>query len=382
METLFKDSQISKGFLVGEYLTQDLTSYASSKNTEQITLQNLREIQKNPYQNMQNLTISDQMEKLAHDMNFVSDKIGYILDLSTRFNGLEQDKIKRLQELSQNKIQILFGYSPNQNYIAKMLSIDNIEDHLKNDIEFEMKTGRKKMLPSFIGELIISNLEDIFQRTLIQQSYNFQKIYGCPIFVNIGQDLNKLEVLNEVFQETKGQSIIYVIHSFMQNDLEGDQRIIKLLQNSKSMILIKLYDHNLSHYNQQGFSYRNTSSFQLRLFLNQLIQLGMIERVLLSNGVQFKTHLSFYGGRGYKALQEKVLNHFDLAVQDQILIHNPARLMLWREQIQEAPALPTPKWDCRLCKGKFEETHQKFEKMENNYCSMKCLSTHRQQGFN
>lgn len=56
--------------------------------------------------------------------------------------------------------------------------------------------------------------------------------------------------------------------------------------------------------------------------------------------------------------------------------------MLWREEIEEEPELPTPKWECRECKGKYEETHMKFEKNENFYCSMKCLAAHRNRGFN
>lgn len=38
METLFKTKLIDKAFLVGEYLTQDLSSYSHSKKIEPITL--------------------------------------------------------------------------------------------------------------------------------------------------------------------------------------------------------------------------------------------------------------------------------------------------------------------------------------------------------
>lgn len=54
-------------------------------------------MKKDPYSNMANLSISDNMEVLVHDLKGVSERnVGYILDLSTRFNGLDLDKIKRL----------------------------------------------------------------------------------------------------------------------------------------------------------------------------------------------------------------------------------------------------------------------------------------------
>jgi len=43
----------------------------------------------------------------------------------------------------------------------------NLGEKLKLELEFEMKVGTLKVLPSFIGELIISNLSDPYQRTLV-----------------------------------------------------------------------------------------------------------------------------------------------------------------------------------------------------------------------
>lgn len=96
METLFKDSAISKGFLVAEHLTQDLTHYSHNKKNEAITLENIQRIKHDPYSNMSNLIISDQIEKLAHDVSLLPENIGYILDLTTRFHGLDLDKIHRI----------------------------------------------------------------------------------------------------------------------------------------------------------------------------------------------------------------------------------------------------------------------------------------------
>lgn len=96
MESLYKGTEIAKAFLVGEYLTSDLTSFALNKKNEALTLLNLRSIKENPYSNMSNLVISDNLEYLAHDLTEISSDIGFVLDLSWRFAGLNLDKIKRL----------------------------------------------------------------------------------------------------------------------------------------------------------------------------------------------------------------------------------------------------------------------------------------------
>jgi hypothetical protein len=40
--------------------------------------------------------------------------------------------------------------------------MQNLSDMIKNELKFEMKVGYLKVLPSFIGELIINNLSDVY----------------------------------------------------------------------------------------------------------------------------------------------------------------------------------------------------------------------------
>lgn len=86
--------------------------------------------------------------------------MGFILDLTTRFHGLNIEKLKALSDLT--NIQIMYGYTPKVNYIWSVMAIDNIGEKLRNEIEFEMKNGSLKVLPSFIGELIITDLNDSY----------------------------------------------------------------------------------------------------------------------------------------------------------------------------------------------------------------------------
>jgi hypothetical protein len=73
----------------------------------------------------------------------------------------------------------------------------------------------------------------------------------------------------------------------------------------------------------------------------------------VSTGVVFKTHLTSYGGLGYSALFDELLNKYFSGNQDliaQLTYHNPLKLLLWREKIEEAPQKVLLTWECRWCK--------------------------------
>ena len=59
-------------------------------------------------------------------------------------------------------IKIMYGYTPKVNYIKEKQVIENLHEKLKNEIEFEMKNGVMKILPSFIGEILIQDLDDTY----------------------------------------------------------------------------------------------------------------------------------------------------------------------------------------------------------------------------
>ena len=50
---------------------------------------------------MQNLAVGDQLDKTAHDLLKVSEEqgVGYVLDLTTRFHGLNIEKLKNIQQM-------------------------------------------------------------------------------------------------------------------------------------------------------------------------------------------------------------------------------------------------------------------------------------------
>ena len=124
-----------------------------------------------------------------------------------------------------------------------------------------------------------------------------------------------MEQLIPLFNETKGESIIYLVsHRILdENTNMLHPSIRNLLVHSQSLLCLTLYDHGLSSYPNQSSPIKHCSHVLITL-LKTLIVEGYLQRLMLSNGVCFKTHLSHYGGLGYTALFEKVLSQFGGAV--------------------------------------------------------------------
>jgi hypothetical protein len=69
---------------------------------------------------VQNLAIGDQIDKTTHDLKTLVNEhnVGYIMDITTRFHGMNVEKLKAIQETVPG-LSILYGYTPKLNYVAQ-----------------------------------------------------------------------------------------------------------------------------------------------------------------------------------------------------------------------------------------------------------------------
>ena len=103
------------------------------------------------------------MEKSAHDLQraLAEQGVTSVVDVTTRYHGGSVEKLKELQEMVQNKVQLMYGYTPNENYILQRgLEVSKLREKLTHDIEYQMKVGTLGVLPSLIGELLITDFND------------------------------------------------------------------------------------------------------------------------------------------------------------------------------------------------------------------------------
>jgi hypothetical protein len=111
-------------------------------------------------------------------------------------------------------------------------------------------------------------------------------------------------------------------------------------------------------------------------------------RILLSNGLRFRTSLVKYGGKGYRHIMATFASMLrERGVPDgtlkQVMVTNPNELLHWwvAPPPPPVPVILEP-CDGPGCEQVFEaiEGHF-FEKFAFRYCSPKCLAAHRESGF-
>jgi hypothetical protein len=121
-----------------------------------------------------NLALGDNLDQTLHDLHLATSHhdLGYLLDLTTRFHGLNLDKLKAIQTALPS-VKLLYGYTPKVNYVREALQVENASEKVRGEIEFEMKNGVKQVLPSFIGEIIVKDMDDKYTRVLLEEVYRY-----------------------------------------------------------------------------------------------------------------------------------------------------------------------------------------------------------------
>jgi len=136
-------------------------------------------------------------------------------------------------------------------------------------------------------------------------------------------------------------------------------------------------------------SCNHDSTHYFKILITYLLKQFPIERLAFSNSFEYRSQLQLFGGLGYPQIIQLVLealldNQAEAneikSTLNTLFYKNPLSLLQWRQKVEEV-VVEGPKWECHNCKKKFEEGKQaKFEKMEKEFCSMKCITDCRKKG--
>jgi len=132
------------------------------------------------------------------------------MELTPRFLGLDLEKLTSLSLPDQ---KIVFGWTPRENYLLYKQPYDESStlSKLVTEIEYEMKLGIKGFSPGFIGEIIINDAKDSFQRVLLKASHQVSQRLGCPLIVSASDQWDELVGLFEGGETEKIVLIMNVI---------------------------------------------------------------------------------------------------------------------------------------------------------------------------
>jgi predicted metal-dependent phosphotriesterase family hydrolase len=394
-----------KGILGYEHIVQNLSKEANELDDHsylfgaQIELKYLSLIMKNPFSNLQNTILDDEPAILAHEVEQIRDHACGIVDVSNNMksqNGLKLQKISKL-----SKIDIICGCSADTSLISEDKTLETNIQLITNEMDFIICHGIDDVRPGFLGELIIPDETLSQENHIILKSFCIlNEKHGIPIYVTLKKPSSNLFLEIKRLLESYNVSPSSALITLSENPLGST---------FESLLLTMGFNVNIPTYWCQ---YTPFSSELLGLIINFLgfalaaeqeskikeenkeqdISNAFLTKVIISNGFNFKTQLTTYGGMGYCNLYEFYYNSikqgllekgFDkqavLNALNRVFAQNVLDLLCWAKEKEEIIA-PVEQVPCQIC-GKTGEKEMFFQKHHFWYCSTKCIGKHRAQGF-
>ena len=367
-----------------EHIIQNLCNYLNQipniEPKENITLSNYSNIISNPFSIFQNLYLDADVALASNELNYLKQfNTNLICDVTNVTNGQNKEKLKEISNLS--NIQICFGYS---------IDIEKIRDLKKysNDIQYEIVYGFDNLVPSFIGEEIIKEkfpFNEYEEKVYDMVLNDIVNKYDIPIFFKLNGK-QKLFETNNFLAWIKNKKIVNkkkIIFSISisdndENQLENIKKLCKdIVENDYSLIL-SIYDCDVL---------KNKSEEKIDLYFNKikakfinsflLENKKYISNIMLSNNINFKIQLKYFGGFGYINLFE---NYFDIITNNlnqeeinSIFYLNLLNILeYWKELEKYKKKIKMIK--CENCGKEMEEEDPDiFRKFDKNFCSFSCL---------
>ena len=367
-----------------EHIIQNLCNYLNQipniEPKENITLSNYSNIISHPFSIFQNLYLDADVALASNELNYLKQfNTNLICDVTNVTNGQNKEKLKEISNLS--NIQICFGYS---------IDIDKIRDLKKysNDIQYEIVYGFDNLVPSFIGEEIIKEkfpFNEYEEKVYDMVLNDIVNKYDIPIFFKLNGK-QKLFETNNFLAWIKNKKIVNkkkIIFSISisdndENQLENIKKLCKdIVENDYSLIL-SIYDCDVL---------KNKSEEKIDLYFNKikakfinsflLENKKYISNIMLSNNINFKIQLKYFGGFGYINLFE---NYFDIITNNlnqeeinSIFYLNLLNILeYWKELEKYKKKIKMIK--CENCGKEMEEEDPDiFRKFDKNFCSFSCL---------
>ena len=367
-----------------EHIIQNLCNYLNQipniEPKENITLSNYSNIISHPFSIFQNLYLDADVALASNELNYLKQfNTNLICDVTNVTNGQNKEKLKEISNLS--NIQICFGYS---------IDIEKIRDLKKysNDIQYEIVYGFDNLVPSFIGEEIIKEkfpFNEYEEKVYDMVLNDIVNKYDIPIFFKLNGK-QKLFETNNFLAWIKNKKIVNkkkIIFSISisdndENQLENIKKLCKdIVENDHSLIL-SIYDCDVL---------KNKSEEKIDLYFNKikakfinsflLENKKYISNIMLSNNINFKIQLKYFGGFGYINLFE---NYFDIITNNlnqeeinSIFYLNLLNILeYWKELEKYKKKIKMIK--CENCGKEMEEEDPDiFRKFDKNFCSFSCL---------
>jgi hypothetical protein len=340
-----------------EHICQNICDFLMNFNhtrDEDIALKNISDVTVNQFGFLKNLYLDSDVTKSADELSLLKEyNCEMVIDSTTKKNGQNLKNLRDISNLS--GISICFGYTLKEDFFN--YRYDYNFDKIHNEIRYELVYGYDDMIPSFLGEIIISDGKQFpnkNEENFFEILFKLVEEFNIPLFIKLNKTsfdcLNTFDYFEKKLSNYKFErKLIVFICTFeepnenllkmiLENILKKGYSIIYTIYECDLVVANKLKESNII--NQDFFTssfYYSRSKLEFIKCLINLENKKYISQIMLSNGVNFRIQLKKYGGFGYvnffknyffKIIEISHLNNEEINI---IFRENLLNLLSWWE---------------------------------------------------
>lgn len=310
--------------LVHEHLFLDQSNFnAIEANGEEITLENLWKIKRDPYLSPSNCVLDDVTEAINEVNYFKNEGGNTIVEVTNCGMGRDVDKLKHLSSATGLNVITSTGFYVETSHPPHIndASIEELSEFMLKELEEGIEQTNIKA--GIIGEIGTSTTITKNEEKVLRAAARCHKKGNYPISIHLSnmkgrEGLNVIKIL-----DNEGANLNKVVLCHMDLALDDYDYQIDL---AKTGVFIEYDSFGMEFtIDSRGFAfYRDADKI---VFLKKLIDDGFVDKLLVSQDVCFKICLKKYGGQGYDHLLRNIFPLYDqyksIDLKEKLLIQNP-----------------------------------------------------------
>jgi len=290
---------------------------------QKVNIEIVGELRMNPYMNRDNVSLDDSDLALAELKKFQALGGHTVIEATNIGIGRDPEKLARISRMSGMKIIMGTGFYLQHTHPEwlKDMDVDAVTKFIVNDVGGD--AVQPEIMAGIIGEVGVSKDFTSEELKSLRASARASRITGLPLSIHLpGWERLAHKVLDVV--EEEGADLRHTILCHM-NPSHNDLAYQKSLAERGAFLEYDMIGMDYYYADQDAQSPSDEDNARA---LRSLIDMGFVDRLLLSQDVFLKIMLTRYGGFGYGY----ILKHFvprlrrhgvEQAAIDQMLTDNP-----------------------------------------------------------
>ena len=310
--------------LVHEHLFLDQSSFnAIDSEGEEVTLENLWKIKRDPYISPNNCVLDDMTEAIDEVNYFKREGGNTIVDVTNCGLGRDVEKLKQLSSATGLNIITSTGFYVEQSHPDHVneASIEELSEFMLKELEEGIEQTNIKA--GIIGEIGTSTTITKNEEKVLRAAARCHKKGNYPISIHLAnmkgrEGFNVIKIL-----DSEGANLEKVVLCHMDLALDDYNYQIDL---AKTGVFIEYDSFGMEFtIDSRGFVfYRDVDKI---VFLKKLMDDGFVDKLLVSQDVCFKICIKKYGGQGYDHLLRNIFSVYEqynsIDLKDKLLTQNP-----------------------------------------------------------